>query len=246
MLRPRCSLLIVFNPGRNRFFVTTSMGWDSPGETVSQTCWTKRAGVWTGCSSFIRRPASSITRSQMIVITKAGVCRKTRSLIMVGAPAVIAWCISLMESRRACATSKANRPGWQILPDVMRRQWPSAIRSGTAIRVFMSTPPGCCRRAGKAMTWVEQRKGCNRAISTGRLIVTKRLRGRTIWNGEPRNYFAQRARKNICTMYARSAADESWMGRQQTKHYQYYPFMTVGHFRLYDLVDANTRRELAA
>ena len=46
--------------------------------------------------------------------------------------------------------------------------------------------------------------------------------------------------------YARSAADESWMGRQQTKHYQYYPFMNVGHFRLYDLVDANTRRELAA
>jgi hypothetical protein len=46
--------------------------------------------------------------------------------------------------------------------------------------------------------------------------------------------------------YARIAADESWMGKEQTKHYQYYPFMNVGHFRLYDLVEVTTRRELAA
>jgi endoglucanase len=45
--------------------------------------------------------------------------------------------------------------------------------------------------------------------------------------------------------YARLAADESWMGKEQTKHYQYYPFMNAGHFRLYDLVDANTRQQLA-
>jgi hypothetical protein len=46
--------------------------------------------------------------------------------------------------------------------------------------------------------------------------------------------------------YARLAADESWMGKEQTKHYQYYPFMNAGHFRLYDLVDAATRKQLAA
>ncbi len=45
--------------------------------------------------------------------------------------------------------------------------------------------------------------------------------------------------------YARMAADESWMGKEQTKHYQYYPFMNLGHFRLYDLVDPNTRKLLA-
>ena len=45
--------------------------------------------------------------------------------------------------------------------------------------------------------------------------------------------------------YARIAADESWMGKEQTKHYQYYPFMNLGHFRLYDLVDRNTRKLLA-
>jgi hypothetical protein len=45
--------------------------------------------------------------------------------------------------------------------------------------------------------------------------------------------------------YARLAADESWMGKEQTKHYQYYPFMNLGHFRFYDLVDAQTRKLLA-
>jgi hypothetical protein len=44
--------------------------------------------------------------------------------------------------------------------------------------------------------------------------------------------------------YARIAADESWMGKEQTKHYQYYPFMNVGHFRLYDLVGGQMRKQL--
>ncbi len=45
--------------------------------------------------------------------------------------------------------------------------------------------------------------------------------------------------------YARLAASETWMGRKQAKHYQFYPFMNMGHFRLYDLVDADFQRELA-
>ena len=45
--------------------------------------------------------------------------------------------------------------------------------------------------------------------------------------------------------YARLAASESWMGKEQTGHYQYYPFMNLGHFRLYDLVDSNFRKLLA-
>ena len=50
---------------------------------------------------------------------------------------------------------------------------------------------------------------------------------------------------NDAVRYARQSADESWMGKEQTKHYQYYPFMNIGHFRLYDLVDVKTRKELA-
>lgn len=45
--------------------------------------------------------------------------------------------------------------------------------------------------------------------------------------------------------YAKLAASESWMGQEQTKHYQYYPFMNTGHFMLYGLVDRETQRLLA-
>jgi len=45
--------------------------------------------------------------------------------------------------------------------------------------------------------------------------------------------------------YARLAASESWMGKEQTGHYQFYPFMNVGHFRLYDPADRRLRAELA-
>src|ERR1044072_8458311 len=46
--------------------------------------------------------------------------------------------------------------------------------------------------------------------------------------------------------YARLAASESWMGKEQTGHYQFYPFMNVGHFRLYELAGARLRAGLAA
>jgi hypothetical protein len=45
--------------------------------------------------------------------------------------------------------------------------------------------------------------------------------------------------------YALLAGSESWMGKPEAGHYQYYPFMNVGHFRLYDLVDAQTKKQLA-
>jgi hypothetical protein len=45
--------------------------------------------------------------------------------------------------------------------------------------------------------------------------------------------------------YAALAAAESWMGRTEAGHYQYYPFMNLGHFRLYDLVDPQLKKQLA-
>jgi hypothetical protein len=45
--------------------------------------------------------------------------------------------------------------------------------------------------------------------------------------------------------YADLAAAEGWFGKTTTGHYQYYPFMNVGHFRLYDLVDEKSREKLA-
>ncbi|HVF47778.1 MAG TPA: glycoside hydrolase family 9 protein, partial [Pyrinomonadaceae bacterium] len=53
--------------------------------------------------------------------------------------------------------------------------------------------------------------------------------------------------------YAKLAGTKSWMefndsemGVEMSRHYQMYPFTNVGHFALYPLVDAKTRRELAA
>ena len=46
--------------------------------------------------------------------------------------------------------------------------------------------------------------------------------------------------------YAVLAGSESWMGKQEAGHYQYYPFMNLGHFRLYDLADARTKKQLLA
>jgi endoglucanase len=45
--------------------------------------------------------------------------------------------------------------------------------------------------------------------------------------------------------YAELAASESWMGRHQARHYQFYPFFNAGHFRLYDLVDNDFQAILA-
>jgi peptidoglycan/xylan/chitin deacetylase (PgdA/CDA1 family) len=45
--------------------------------------------------------------------------------------------------------------------------------------------------------------------------------------------------------YAKLAASDNWMGQEQAKHYQFYPFMNAGHFRLYDLVDADFQKVLA-
>ncbi len=45
--------------------------------------------------------------------------------------------------------------------------------------------------------------------------------------------------------YAQIIQSESWMGKEQTGHYQYYPFMNAGHFALYDSVDRDFQKILA-
>jgi len=44
--------------------------------------------------------------------------------------------------------------------------------------------------------------------------------------------------------YASLAGSESWMGREQTGHYQFYPFLNAGHFRLHGVVDAEFQKRL--
>ncbi len=45
--------------------------------------------------------------------------------------------------------------------------------------------------------------------------------------------------------YAHLAADTGWMGRDSVGHYQFYPFMNLGHFRLHPLVEAPLQKRLA-
>jgi hypothetical protein len=45
--------------------------------------------------------------------------------------------------------------------------------------------------------------------------------------------------------YGKLAASDSWIGREETRHYQYYPFMNIGHYRLFDFSDAQLKKTLA-
>jgi len=45
--------------------------------------------------------------------------------------------------------------------------------------------------------------------------------------------------------YAQTAGTTSWMGLETAGHYQYYPFMNLGHFALYDQVDKAFQKTLA-
>ncbi|NRA49497.1 MAG: glycoside hydrolase family 9 protein, partial [Phaeodactylibacter sp.] len=45
--------------------------------------------------------------------------------------------------------------------------------------------------------------------------------------------------------YARLAGTVSWMPLDTAEHYRYYPFVNMGHYALYDLVDADFQDTLA-
>jgi hypothetical protein len=45
--------------------------------------------------------------------------------------------------------------------------------------------------------------------------------------------------------YAKLAATEGWFSAEKIGHYQYYPFMNMGHFRMFDVVDIELQQTLA-
>jgi hypothetical protein len=45
--------------------------------------------------------------------------------------------------------------------------------------------------------------------------------------------------------YAKLAATDGWIGRDPIRHYQFYPFMNVGHYRLFDQVEPELQITLA-
>ena len=144
-------------------------------------------------------------------------------------------------SRRACSNTRAQSTGVANLAG----RYAAAMALGLSDLEGRSAAGGvrrsaACKRAGRSMSWAGRRKACSRAIPTRRRIATRKRPGPTTWNGARRNCSAPRDERRYlddAKRYAQLAADEGWMGREQTEHYQCYPFMNVGHFRLYDLVD---------
>ena len=60
-------------------------------------------------------------------------------------------------------------------------------------------------------------------------------------------YKSTRVKKYLtqAKQYARKIGSTSWMGRDTTLHYQYYPFMNLGHYELFSLVDKAFQDTLA-
>lgn len=47
------------------------------------------------------------------------------------------------------------------------------------------------------------------------------------------------------TRYAELAATEGWFNQEKIGHYEYYPFMNIGHFRLHEIADVALQEKLA-
>ena len=45
--------------------------------------------------------------------------------------------------------------------------------------------------------------------------------------------------------YARMTGTQSWMNRDTMEHYEYYPFVNMGHFALYEHVNKDFKDTLA-
>ncbi|HEX5223285.1 MAG TPA: glycoside hydrolase family 9 protein [Verrucomicrobiae bacterium] len=106
-----------------------------------------------------------------------------------------------------------------------------------------------CLKAGKEVYELGRRK---EGVQQGNSYKAPYRYEETTWAddmewGAAELYRATREKRFLddAKRYAKLAADEGWMGKEQTGHYQYYPFMNLGHFRLDDLVDADFKRTLA-
>ena len=108
---------------------------------------------------------------------------------------------------------------------------------------------GRCLQAGKEVYELGRAK---EGVQQGNSCRTPYRYEETTWAddmewGAAELFRATRERRYLdeAKRYAKLAGSESWMGKEQTGHYQYYPFMNAGHFRLYDLVDREFQKLLA-
>lgn len=124
---------------------------------------------------------------------------------------------------------------------------------GLAYQVYKDDPrdkefADQCLKAGKEVYEMGRQK---EGVQQGNSYSAPYRYGPTIWAGDMEWGAAELFRATgesiyleDAKRYANLAADEGWMGKQQTNHYQYFPFTNIGHYRLFQLVGVQLQRSL--
>ena len=218
--------------------------------TAFRMCWTKRGGGSIGCCGFIRRRISFITRWPMTAITRpAFACRRMRQWITDGGRAVHRAVYSADGKPQGLMKYKSESTGVANLAG----RYAAAMALGYQIWKDDPQTAAVCRavavggqrslRDGKGSRGRSARQLVQIAVP----ICGNDLGGRY---GVGRGRIISRDRRSdvIATMPSitpNSPARRAGSIKTKIGHYQYYPFMNAGHFRLYDLVDEEERQKLS-
>jgi hypothetical protein len=118
--------------------------------------------------------------------------------------------------------------------------------------VFKETDPDFARTCLKAGIEVYRLGRNNEGVQQGNSFSAPYRYAETTWTDDMEwgaaALFSATGETNYLAdakHYAALAGSESWMGKEQTGHYQYYPFMNLGHFMLFAFADPALQRVLA-
>ena len=127
-----------------------------------------------------------------------------------------------------------------------------AAAMGLAWMIFKETDAAFAERCLKAGKEVYQLGRAKEGVQQGNSYKAPYRYAETTWADDMEwgaaTLFLCTSEKSFLAdakRYAKLAASESWMGQEQTGHYQFYPFMNAGHFMLYHSVDAEFKKILA-
>jgi endoglucanase len=127
-----------------------------------------------------------------------------------------------------------------------------AAAMGLAYQVWRETDNVFARRCLQAGTEIYEMGRHKEGVQQGNSYKAPYRYEETTWAddmewGAAELYRATKENRYLkeAVRYAELAADESWMGKEQTGHYQYYPFMNLGHYRLYPFASPQVKTKLA-
>ncbi len=151
-----------------------------------------------------------------------------------------AWSTLRTASRRGWAATRASRPALPTSPAGSPPRWAWPIKPGRTIRAERGFAERCLQ-AGRE---VYELGRASEGAQQGNSYKEPYRYEETTWAddmewGAAELFRATGERRYVdeARRYARLAANDTWMDRDQARHYQYYPFQNAGHFRLFDLVD---------